>query len=62
MQDFSGNDSILRIRECGHIFREMNLRRHLEIVQDVHYDFDIRDYIAPANNYSNITEDSICSR
>ena len=59
MQDFSGNDSILRIRECGHIFREMNLRRHFRNSPRCPLcRFDIRDYIAPANNYSNITEDS----
>jgi hypothetical protein len=43
---FEANDSILRIRQCSHIFREMNLRRHFRgspacpICR-----FDIRDYI-----------------
>jgi hypothetical protein len=53
MQDFSGNDSILRIRHCGHIFREMNLRRHFRnSTRCPLCRFDIRDYIAPENDYS----------
>jgi hypothetical protein len=53
MQDFSGNDSILRIRHCGHIFREMNLRRHFRnSTRCPLCRFDIRDYIAPGNDYS----------
>jgi hypothetical protein len=53
MQDFSGNDYILRIRHCGHIFREMNLRRHFRnSTRCPLCRFDIRDYIAPENDYS----------
>lgn len=60
MQDFSGNDSILRIRHCGHIFREMNLRRHFRnSTRCPLCRFDIRDYIAPENDYSHEdTEDN----
>ena len=49
--EFSPDDTILRIRHCGHIFREMNLRRHFRrhprcpICR-----FDIRDYVDPSNN------------
>ncbi len=60
MQDFSGNDSILRIRHCGHIFREMNLRRHFRnSTRCPLCRFDIRDYITPENDYSHEdTEDN----
>ena len=48
--DFSEGDSILRIRECKHIFREMNLRRHFRNSATCPIcRFDIRDYI-PENN------------
>ena len=58
MQDFSGNDSILRIRHCGHIFREMNLRRHFRnSTRCPICRFDIRDYIAPENDYSQENND-----
>ena len=46
LNSFESADSILRIRECSHIFREINLRRHFRgspacpICR-----FDIRDYI-----------------
>lgn len=54
MQDFAENDSILRIRECGHIFREMNLRRHFRnSTRCPICRFDIRDYIPSENVYSN---------
>lgn len=54
MQDFTENDSILRIRECGHIFREMNLRRHFRnSTRCPICRFDIRDYISSENVYSN---------
>jgi len=51
--EFSPDDAILRIRHCGHIFREMNLRRHFRrhprcpICR-----YDIRDYIDPSQNSS----------
>ena len=54
MQDFSGNDSILRIRHCGHIFRELNLRRHFRnSTRCPICRFDIREYILPENDYEN---------
>lgn len=57
MQDFTGDDSILRIRECGHIFREMNLRRHFRSnTRCPICRFDIRDYIPPENDYSTSNE------
>ena len=70
MEDFSGNDSILRIRHCGHIFREMNLRRHFRnSTRCPICRFDIREYITPENSYlpesntesssSNTTNDTI---
>ena len=49
--EFSPEDTILRIRHCGHIFREMNLRRHFRrhprcpICR-----FDIRDYTDLSHN------------
>lgn len=53
MQDFRGNDSILRIRHCGHIFREMNLRRHFRnSTRCPLCRFDIRDYV----EYDNLNE------
>lgn len=58
MQDFTGNDSILRIRYCGHIFREMNLRRHFRNnTRCPLCRFDIRDYIAPVNDNSQENND-----
>ena len=57
MQDFTGDDSILRIRQCGHIFREMNLRRHFRSnTRCPICRFDIRDYIPPENDYSTSNE------
>ena len=54
MNDFTGDDSILRIRQCGHIFREMNLRRHFRNSPRCPIcRFDIRDYIVPENDYTN---------
>lgn len=56
MQDFSGNDSVLRIRHCGHIFREMNLRRHFRnSTRCPICRFDIRDFIQEENDYTNET-------
>ena len=58
MQDFTGDDSILRIRHCGHIFREMNLRRHFRnSTRCPICRFDIRDYIPPENDYSQENND-----
>lgn len=60
MQDFTGNDSILRIRHCGHIFREMNLRRHFRNnTRCPICRFDIRDYIQPENDYISENTNSI---
>lgn len=54
MEDFRNNDSILRIRHCGHIFREMNLRTHFRNnTRCPICRFDIRDYISSENNHSN---------
>ena len=47
---FTEGDSILRIRECSHIFREMNLRRHFRNSPSCPIcRYDIRDYIADDN-------------
>jgi len=44
-QDFEPRDYVLRIRHCGHIFREMNLRRHFRSSPRCPIcRFDIRDY------------------
>ena len=43
--DFSGNESIMQIRHCGHIFREMNLRMHFRNSPRCPLcRYDIRDY------------------
>jgi hypothetical protein len=43
---FEATDSILRIRQCSHIFREMNLRRHFRGSSSCPIcRFDIRDYV-----------------
>ncbi len=56
---FSENDSILRIRHCRHIFREMNLRRHLRNSPNCPIcRYDIRDYI-PENNAPPIIPEDI---
>jgi len=55
---FSENDSILRIRHCKHIFREMNLRRHFRNSPNCPIcRYDIRDYIAENNAPPIIPED-----
>ena len=44
-QELNSNDYVLRIRHCGHIFREMNLRRHFRSSPRCPIcRFDIRDY------------------
>ena len=56
---FSENDSILRIRHCKHIFREMNLRRHFRNSPNCPIcRYDIRDYI-PENNAPPIIPEDI---
>jgi hypothetical protein len=53
MNEFVSGDSILRIRHCGHIFREMNLRRHFRNnTRCPICRYDIRDYIQEENDYS----------
>tara|TARA_Y100000389_G_scaffold186110_1_gene206154 strand:+ start:1143 stop:2213 length:1071 start_codon:yes stop_codon:yes gene_type:complete len=57
--DFTEGDSILRIRECKHIFREMNLRRHFRNSATCPIcRFDIRDYI-PDNNAPALTSEDL---
>jgi len=57
--DFTEGDSILRIRECKHIFREMNLRRHFRNSATCPIcRFDIRDYI-PENNAPALTSEDL---
>ena len=57
--DFTEGDSILRIRECKHIFREMNLRRHFRNSATCPIcRFDIRDYI-PDNNAPALTSEEL---
>ena len=47
-EDFVAEDSILQIIHCGHIFREMSLRRHFRNSPRCPLcRYDIRDYIAP---------------
>ena len=49
--DFSPEDTVLRIRHCGHIFREMNLRQHFRRNPRCPLcRFDIRDYTATIRN------------
>jgi hypothetical protein len=56
--DFTEGDSILRIRECKHIFREMNLRRHFRNSATCPIcRFDIRDYIHDNNAPALTSED-----
>jgi hypothetical protein len=56
---FQEGDSILRIRHCGHIFREMNLRRHFRRNSRCPLcRYDIRDYI-PNSNTPSITENDL---
>ena len=65
--DFVPEDAILRIRQCGHIFREMNLRRHFRRNPRCPLcRFDIRDYsdisgnnITERNRESNMTTSSV---
>ena len=65
--DFVPEDTILRIRQCGHIFREMNLRRHFRRNPRCPLcRFDIRDYsdisrnnIPEHNRESNMTTSSV---
>jgi len=53
MIPFETGDSILQIRECKHIFREMNLRRHFRNSPRCPLcRYDIRDYIQSENSYS----------
>ena len=57
--DFTEGDSILRIKECKHIFREMNLRRHFRNSATCPIcRFDIRDYI-PENNAPQLTSEEL---
>ena len=50
---FEGDDSILQIRHCGHIFREMNLRQHFRRRPTCPLcRYDIRDYVAPETSTS----------
>ena len=47
---FEADDSILQIRHCGHIFREMNLRRHFRRSPRCPLcRYDIRDYAPPSD-------------
>ncbi|ANS04294.1 hypothetical protein [uncultured Mediterranean phage] len=49
--EFSAEDTVLRIRHCGHIFREMNLRQHFRRNPRCPLcRFDIRDYVASTYN------------
>jgi len=51
--NFSPEDAVLRIRHCGHIFREMNLRQHFRRNPRCPLcRFDIRDYVASSSNSS----------
>ena len=51
--NFSPEDSVLRIRHCGHIFREMNLRQHFRRNPRCPLcRFDIRDYVVSSSNSS----------
>ena len=59
---FDGESSVLRIIECKHIFREMNLRRHFRNSPNCPIcRYDIRDYIPDYNQLSltNEAEDII---
>ena len=48
--EFSPEDTVLRIRYCGHIFREMNLRQHFRRNPRCPLcRFDIRDYVASSS-------------
>ena len=48
--EFSPEDTVLRIRHCGHIFREMNLRQHFRRNPRCPLcRFDIRDYVASSS-------------
>ena len=58
--EFSPEDTVLRIRHCGHIFREMNLRQHFRRNPRCPLcRFDIRDYTATARDSPPNTSASI---
>ena len=74
-QDFEPRDYVLRIRHCGHIFREMNLRRHFRSSPRCPIcRFDIRDYgssaadiitnqiVSSINQIFNSAVDSVANR
>ena len=74
-QDFNPRDYVLRIRHCGHIFREMNLRRHFRSSPRCPIcRFDIRDYgssevdaitnqiVSSINQIFNSAADSVANR
>ena len=56
---FEEDDSILQIRHCGHIFREMNLRQHFRRRPTCPLcRYDIRDYVAPETSTSGASPNS----